>query len=260
MEIQQKLNPSLDKYTISRHFKPQSFGHTCQREFMFLTCSECGHKHAVLTGSRDRTCPACCREIYHDVYFKYEKLVTSKKDLKFLTLTWMPVEKQDPKIVSDIGKAFVRLLHQKKYRKAWKSILATIECKKTKSGLFYYHLHAIVEGKYIPQKQISKDWAKLTRFPIVHIKRIWRTPVKAFRYILKYVLKGFAFENEEDVLDFKSSMKGVRYLRTYGDFYNHQYKTGKHVFFPCPLCGAVKCWILPWNLEEMEYNGWEPGG
>jgi Replication protein. len=256
MEIQTSLNPSLDK----SHNKSAFLKHTCDREFMTITCSHCGHKHQVLWGVRDRTCSLCARDIYEEIYARYEKFVSTRKDLKFLTLTWKPVSRQDPNIVRQIGKALVKLRHRKKYAKAWKGILATLECKKTNSGFFYYHIHCIIEGNYIPQKEISEDWAKISGFKIVHIERIWRTPARAFRYILKYVLKGFAFENEEDVLDFKSSMKGVRYLRSYGDFYNFQYQTAKHVLFPCPDCGGVKCWILEWDLDWYQMNGWEPGG
>jgi len=128
--------------------------------------------------------------------------------------------------------------------KFWKAILAVVECKKSNSGLFYYHIHCIVSGRYIPQKEISSAWREISGFPIVHIKKIWRTPKRALRYILKYVLKGFALVEEKDIKEFHETMKGVRYIRSYGDFYNFEYLSAKHVYFPCPNCNAVKCWVV----------------
>lgn len=249
------LVPSVHKYAISRHLdslltatKSQDttsgFGHTCEREFLTIQCLKCGHQHRVPTGSRDRTCPACSKEIYSDIYDRYQEMIGFRKNLKFLTLTWKPVKHQEAKIVREMGKALVKLLHRKPYRKVWKGLLATIECKKTPHNMFYYHIHCILEGDYVPQAQISKDWREISGFPVVFIERIWRTPKRALRYVMKYILKGFTFEEPRDVQDFKESMSGVHYIRSYGEFYNSEYKKGAHVYFPCPECGAVKSWII----------------
>lgn len=238
--IQTSLSPSLDRLAISRHRDR----HICGREFLTIQCLKCGHRHQIRSGSRDRTCPACAKEIYQRIYRKYENFIKTYSDLKFLTLTWRPVREQDPDIVRSIGTAVAKLRHRKKYARHWRAILATVECKKTDSGLFYYHIHCIVSGDYIPQKQISNDWREISGFPIVHIQRIYRTPARALRYVLKYVLKGFSFDEPKDRQKFKESMKGVRYLRSYGDFYNFEYLKARHVSFPCPECGSVRAWIL----------------
>jgi Zn finger protein HypA/HybF involved in hydrogenase expression len=217
--------------------------HTCGREFLTIQCLHCGHRHLVLAGSRDRTCPACAKEQYDVFYERYVDLISKVPDLKFLTLTWRPVRRQDPEIVRAMGKALNRFLHMKRYR-VWKGLLATVECKKTRYGWFYYHIHCILSGGFVPQAQISEDWKKQSGFPIVYIEKIWRTRKRALRYVLKYVLKGFAFEKDKDRLDFKMSMKGVRYIRSYGDFYNSEYLSSNHVYFPCPECGSVKCWVV----------------
>jgi hypothetical protein len=218
--------------------------HDCDREPLTIQCLKCGHNRVILGGSRDRTCPACGRELYYRFLNKYEKIVSSKKDLKLLTLTWNPVPRQDPEIVRKIGGALVKLLHRKPYRSVWKGLLASLECKKTSYGWFYYHIHAIISGGFIGQAQISKDWKDISGFHIVDIRRIWRTKKRALRYVLKYVSKGFAFKNYQDRLDFKNSMRGVRYVRSYGSFYNFNYERSAHVPFPCPSCGAVYCWVI----------------
>jgi len=206
----------------------------------------------VLAGSRDRTCPACSIELYRRIFNHYSKIVSEKRNLKFLTLTWKPVEKQDSEIIRQMGRALNKLLHRKPYSQVWKGVFATVECKKTNSGLFYYHIHCLIEGCFVPQSLISKDWKEVSGFSIVHVKRISRTPKRAFRYILKYVLKGFSFNDAKDRQDFKVSMKGVRYIRTYGEFYDLEYRAGWHVYFPCPECGAVKTWVILEFCDQVD--------
>jgi len=218
-------------------------GHDCGRSPVTIQCSKCGKRMFVLAGSRDRTCPACGRELYRRIYEKYIKVVKSAIDLKFVTLTWKPVKKQDPKIVKDLGNCLNRLLHRKNYS-SWRGLISTVECKKTPQNEFYYHIHALTDGGFVPRIQLSKDWKAISGFPMVHIKRVWRTRSRAFRYVLKYVLKGYAFDDDKDRKDFQRSMAGVRYVRTYGSFYAKNYLASPHVYFPCPSCGSVKSWIV----------------
>lgn len=237
---------SLDRLALSRH--------VCDRDFLTIQCECCGYRRLVLAGSRDRTCPACSKEMYSRFYLRYEEVIASTPNLKFLTLTWKPVHHQDPSVLKEIGRAVNRFLHLSRYRRLWKGLLATVECKKTRSGMFYYHVHCIVSGAFIPQSQISDDWRKASGFPIVWVTRISRTPKRALRYVLKYVLKGFSFDDPRDRQDFKASMKGVRYIRSYGDFYNFEYRAGQHVYFPCPECGAVKSWVVLDFLSDEWYS------
>ena len=231
------FSPSLDISSLSRHT------HSCNRDFLTIQCLKCGHNRKVRAGSRDRTCPACQKSIYEKTFEHYAKILKGRNDLKFLTLTAKPVETQDPEYVRFLGRCLTRLWHRKIFRKA-EGLFATVECKKSRSGKFYYHIHTLFSGPYIAQKWISDAWAEVSGFPIVWIKKITRTRNRALRYVLKYVLKGFEFDDPRDQEDFKESMKGVRFIRSYGKFYNAEYRTGQHVYFPCPDCGSVKSWIV----------------
>ncbi|MCJ7805906.1 hypothetical protein MUP46_04675 [Patescibacteria group bacterium] len=165
-----------------------------------------------------------------------------------LRLSWKPVRYQSANVVRSIIRCFNRLLHEKPYCHVWRGELAVIECKKTPSGMFYYHLHAILSGDYVPQSLISKDWGRISGYPNVWIEavRSWRN---AFHYTLKYILKGFTWKSNKDRETFRSSMKGTRFVHSYGSFYNSQYVAGEHVYFPCPDCGLVKCWVI--DLEAF---------
>jgi len=198
--------------------------------------------------------------LYEKIFQRYREILKGRANLKFLTLTWKPVKFQDPDIVRKMGKALNRLLHRKRYVRMWKGLIATVECKKTKSGMFYYHIHGIIEGGFVNQAQISRDWKEISGFPIVHVKKIYRTRNRALRYVLKYVLKGMAFEDPKDRSDFKKSMKGVRVIRSYGDFYASEYRTAKHVYFPCPNCGAVKSWVVLEFCDLVDLFEGEPYG
>lgn len=241
------IQSSLDTNTISRHSEPfvkSDLSHTCGRSFITIQCLHCGHRHHVAVGSKDRTCPACALSLYRALYEKYEPIVVRRRNLKFLTLTWKPVKVQSAVVVRDIIACFVRLLHRKPYSVVWDGILASVECKKTKSGSFYYHLHVLLDGGYVAQSQISRDWREISGFPICWIESVKRTPKRALRYVLKYVLKGSGLKESKDRLDFKESMYKTRLVHSYGEFYNSQYRSGRHVYYPCPICGAENCWVV----------------
>ena len=256
--IRNKSVPNFVDSRKMRHELASDFGHSCDREFKTIQCLVCGASIHVLGGSKDRTCPACSMELYQYFDERYVSGLSKYHDLKHVVLTWKPVRKQDPKIVRSMGTALRKLLHQKWYSKHWHGLLAVIECKKTPYGWFYYHLHCIVSGEYRAQKDLSLDWRAVSGFPIVWIRRIWRTAEKAIRYVLKYIMKGFHFKKLKDVADFKASMRGVRYVRSYGEFYGKQYHSAEHVYFPCPECGAVKAWICMDGISPKILGEGEP--
>jgi len=230
---------SLDRSSISRHL-----GHTCGRDFITIHCLACGHQRLIRAGSRDRTCPVCQKSIYEKIFQRYKEILKNRANLKFLTLTAKPVRKQSVEYVRFLASCLNRFLHRKPYDRLIKGLLATVECKKTSYGWFYYHIHCLIDGGFLNQAQISRDWRQISGFPIVHITRIRRTRNRALRYVLKYVLKGMNFDDSKDRADFRASFKGVRLIRSYGDFYALEYRSSPHVYFPCPRCGAVKSWVV----------------
>lgn len=219
--------------------------HICKRDRSEIICLKCGQVHPVLLGSRDRTCPACNTQNYARLNNRFKNVILSAQKPVFLTLTAKPVPKQDVKIVRDLGKALTRFLHRKPYNKCYQAVLAVMECKKTSYGWFYYHIHCLLDGAYVPQSQISKDWFECSGFPIVWVERV-RSPARALKYVLKYILKGFSSDVEQDRLDFKESMKGARFVRSYGNYYDF-YHSATHVYFPCPNCKSVKSWVV-WDF------------
>ena len=52
----------------------------------------------------------------------------------------------------------------------------------------YPHYHALLRSSYIPQKELSDRWAKLTGAPVVWIAKIDAT-FSSFRYLVKYLTK-----------------------------------------------------------------------
>jgi len=199
--------------------------------------------------------------MYYRIFDRYQKAISCSKRLKFLTLTWKPVKRQDSRIVREMGKALTRFLHRNPYV-MWKGLLAVVECKKTRDGWFYYHIHCLYDGFFVPQSIISKDWREISGFPIVWVKGISRTPKRALKYVLKYVLKGFSFDNPRDRQDFKLSMKSVHYVRSFGEYYSLNYCFSPHVYFPCPNCKSVRSWVV-WdfcnNVDLFEGQSYDNG-
>ena len=250
---------SLDIPALSRHRHRSEDKHICGRGFIEIQCLGCGYRRVVRKGSLDRTCPACAKTLYQRIFERYSGLVESSKSLLFLTLTMKPVRDQKPEYVQFLGKCVNKFLHRKRFRH-YKGVLATVECKKTKSGFFYYHIHCLIEGAYVPQKEISDAWREISGFPIVHVKRIWRTRSRALRYVLKYIMKGMNFASSRERTDFKASFRGVRFVRSFGEFYDREYREGKHVYFPCPSCGSIKSWVVLDFCDVVDLFEGEPYG
>jgi hypothetical protein len=250
VKVQSDLLPFTRQYALSRHLREGAgvkdfhvLRHKCGRQFLTLHCLNCGFEKAIFSGSRDRTCPACSYEIYRQQRKKFEPILKKCRNLKMVTLTIKPVPKQSPEFVRQIFGYLARLLHRKKYAKSWKGILGVIECKKTDKGLFYYHLHLLINGNFVLQSQLSRDWKEISGFPIVWIEAV-RSPIRAIRYVLKYLMKGSKGFTKNDVEDFKASMKHVRFVHTYGGFYGENYLKAPHVYYPCPVCGSLRCWVV----------------
>lgn len=231
-------------------------GHTCYRPFLTIVCRHCGCVHRVLSGSPDRTCSACQYPLYERLLDHYSGVLNQIRGrISFLTLTSRPIREQSADHVRLLGKQVNQLFHRRPYCRVWHGVLAVVECKKTIDGLFYYHVHCVLVGGYVPQSQISRDWRSISGHSIVNISEIKRMRSKTvLKYALKYILKGFAFSDERDIETFRATMKGVRYVRSYGEFYDSRYHSATHVAFRCPDCQSTYCWIVDWYAKRSFFG------
>lgn len=90
-----------------------------------------------------------------------------------------------------------------------------------KGELWYCNLHAIVSGKYVPQKQLSTEWLGLTGDSyVVDIRKVKPEEKRfAVAYITKYLtkpLENMANQRPERVVEVMRSLYHRRLLRAHG--------------------------------------------
>ena len=111
---------------------------------------------------------------------------------RFLTLTLR--RRHDPLAVTidRLLRSFRRLRSRLLWRERVRGGVAFLEITRGSTGTTWHvHLHAILDGSYIPQPSLSATWKDITGdSPIVDI-RLVREPRAALKYLAKYVTKPF---------------------------------------------------------------------
>lgn len=176
-----------------------------------LVCNKC----------HDRMCEVCQKErqaaVVEGVLLRCCDAV---KGLRFVTLTLKhkdcPLSVQLDRLVS----SFRLLRTHPKVKGAIDGGVWFIECKLDKAGaLWHPHLHVIVEGGFIPQKDLAAAWHDVTGDSyIVHIEII-DNPTDRARYVSKYSTKPLhpAVSQVPAKLDeFVVAIKGRRLYQCFG--------------------------------------------
>jgi len=106
---------------------------------------------------------------------------------KFITLTASPASGTTPKEKARRLKEAWKKLRRKAAKK-WNGATIQFLCvfEQTKQG--NPHLHILARSKYIPQNWISNEMMRLTKSPIVDVRKIRNTHHAAF-YVTKYLSK-----------------------------------------------------------------------
>lgn len=86
------------------------------------------------------------------------------------------------------------------------------------SGTWHVHLHAIIDGDYMPQAVLSDLWHTITGDSFIVDIRAVRSRKNAVAYIAAYVTKGSSVDHwpDEAVCEFATAMHGQRLLQSFG--------------------------------------------
>lgn len=173
-----------------------------------IRCNKCG----------DRFCVACGRERSSTITNALCTLMAGK-DCRFTTLTL----RHSPTPLADQISRLYRSFTALRRREFWKSAVdggaAFLEVKIGRDGLWHVHLHAIVEGRYLDQRQLSREWHAVTGdSSIVDVRSITDYETRA-SYVTKYVTKpadSTVYHVPEKLDELVCSMRGRRLCTTFG--------------------------------------------
>ena len=138
---------------------------------------------------RDRQCVACGVERAARVARSLENECRGK-DVRFVTLTLRhsrtPLSAQIDRIYQSL-----RMLR----RRAWwrarvDSGVALLEVHLGRDGMWHVHLHCLIEGRYLPQRDLGEEWHAVTGDS--YIVDVRQTNDRTVRYVCKYIGKPVA--------------------------------------------------------------------
>lgn len=204
-------------------------GQSCNRVHDFCSCG----KHAyvfqsiqdpevyTLGGStcHDRFCLPCGRERSR-VIASNVKLRVAGKPARFLTLTLRSTTEPLAQLLTKLSRDFTALRRAALWRKRVTGGVAFLEVKwLAKTNRWHVHLHALLQGRYVPRQDLSKLWLRITGTSDVIDIRIVEDENHCTHYICKYASKPLdrtvvvePLRLDEAVL----ALKGKRLCLTFG--------------------------------------------
>lgn len=194
--------------------------------------SECG-KHAYVFQSvedpdiytmggstcHDRFCLPCARERSRVIASNVKDKLESDR-ARFLTLTLKSTNEPLAELLTKLSTDFAALRRSKLWRHKVAGGVAFVEVKwLDRTQRWHVHLHSLVQGRYIPQDELSKTWHRVTGTSHIIDIRIASDNAHVTHYITKYASKPLdhTVVTEPDKLDEAVlAMKGKRLCTTFG--------------------------------------------
>lgn len=196
--------------------------------------SECG-KHAyvlqsvqdptvyTLGGStcHDRFCLPCGRERSRVIATNVQ-LRTDGKPARFITLTLKSTTETLAALLIKLTQDFSTLRRTKLWRKRVTGGVGFLECKWiAPKQRWHVHLHSLVQGRYVPQDELSRTWENITGTSKIVDVRIANDTRHVTHYICKYASKPLDHTVLVDPLRLDEAivaLKGKRLCMTFGSW------------------------------------------
>jgi hypothetical protein len=132
--------------------------------------------------------------------------------------------------------------------------------------LFYVHLHLLVDGKYVCQKELSDEWERLTGAKVVWIRKLYgRNLNKGILEGTKYITEGIVSKDKVDAWS-DDELKSL-YLAIYGKNTFGVWGWGEEwgravaessldniqISLQCSVCGGRMKYLEVWDNVDLEY-------
>jgi len=227
---QQILNFTRSLIAISEQ-TPERF---CPNSHLFFKryCDDCKITYIMSIGCHQRTCSFCAAKREAKLIWEYQDACNIMQNPKLITLTapWF----KNPRVGTKIMRASFRKLRRRMpFKYLFKMGIYGFHCEPRPGGMWFIHIHALVDTKYIPQDILSRVWSKcLPGAVVTDIRKAW-SPKGGLKYILGYITATKHLSGHED--EFNSEMDGTHLVSTMGDMHATPMQHGP---FICPHCGT----------------------
>lgn len=194
----------------------------------FAECGNSCYAHLKSDHTDVRLAANCCKNRFCDVCQRRRGLVISDaladyigtKEVRFLTLTMRASNTPLRDQIDLMYRHFSTLRRRAWWTRHVTGGAAFLECKiGANSGAWHVHLHVLVEGQFMLQKELSTEWYCTTGSSyIVDVRACPDTAARA-RYVTKYVTKPAdvsVYAQPDRLVEFIAAYKGRRACFTFG--------------------------------------------
>jgi hypothetical protein len=195
----------------------------CGKRPLGFGCADCGKRWYLPNSCGIRGCPVCGRYQLARFYRRYLPAVRGipQHRLRKVELTYGHMEGMNRDKLNAVYGDFQRVLNS-----YWDTYVVGLEV----SPGGHVHCHALVAGRYVGQKTLSRRAAEVMDRPVVWIRRGGK-----LRYMLKDVAKAPEFKTEQLRVAYFEATRGLRMFRSRGGLYG---LGGGEKRFVCPDCGG----------------------
>jgi len=228
----------------------------CSQVITHWSCHSCGHEWDSPDRCWHRLCPECA-PIRAERLFEAHKKLTGQPNLKHLVLTLKNVPHLHWSSITTVRRYFTRLRHRKLFRNAWRGGIYTIEFTYSQAAGWHIHIHALIDGRYIPKAVISKHWLEITGDSQV----TWITRSKNSRQVLKYILKP-TLELLNDPVELDSFLTVIQGRHLVAGFGRWSRVTEKSLQgeLRCPECGSTNIKLCGRRVAGTPFVSRSPPG
>ncbi len=205
-----------------------SAGTSNRRVEAFAECGNTCYAHVNKDRTDVRLAANCCKNRFCDVCQRRRALVISDalaavledRVVRFITLTLRASHTPLREQLDLLYRHFSTLRRRRWWREHVTGGAAFLEVKiGANSGAWHCHLHILVEGEFMLQKELSNEWYCTTGSSyIVDVRACPDTAARA-RYVTKYVTKpadASVYAQPERLVEFIAAYKGRRACFTFG--------------------------------------------
>lgn len=170
---------------------------------------------------RDRFCVPCAIDRSRCLATNVLRTL-GKRPARFVTLTLRQTDAHLRDILDRLYDSFRKLRARAFWKQRVKGGAAFVEIKYSATNdAWNVHLHIIVHGRFIPKRDLSREWHKITADSFIVDVRLIESEEKIARYVVKYcaTTSNNTFLNRKDYLDtVMIVMVGRRLCLTFGDW------------------------------------------
>lgn len=171
---------------------------------------------------KSRHCPRCAAKRLGRLRLQIEDLCKQMDDTRFITLTVRSNNRPLREQLKELRESFARLRRCGLWKGSVRGGLYTVEITyNRKKREWHPHIHAIVDGVFIPQALLSEAWEVASSgSTITHISRIPSRHTLA-KYLTKYISKGMASDEipYDRLNEWIIALHGVRLFQAFGSLH-----------------------------------------